>query len=183
MRRTVCTDRTSWGVPLLGRSDERPGWCGQRRRTRGPRPARSSSTPVAPHEPSLARPERHGNGAQAAAQSGPIHSRRDATRYECDRFASVPRVPQDAVKQGEPDEPKWTAKGPRTACIGHMRTHVHKRRASGGQVVAGANPVSPTQFVLLSSIFYLLPSVANWMLSHQCPISGPAELAGNAQVL
>ena len=33
MSRTVCTDRTSWGVPLMGRSDVRTGRCGQRRRS------------------------------------------------------------------------------------------------------------------------------------------------------
>ena len=33
MRRTVCPDRTSWGVPLMGRSDVRTGWWGQRRRS------------------------------------------------------------------------------------------------------------------------------------------------------
>jgi len=33
MRRTVCPDRTSWGVPLMGRSDARTGWWGRRRRS------------------------------------------------------------------------------------------------------------------------------------------------------
>jgi hypothetical protein len=33
MRRTVCPDRTSWGVPLMGRSDVRTGGWGQRRRS------------------------------------------------------------------------------------------------------------------------------------------------------
>src|SRR6476646_8984377 len=62
----------------------------------------------------------------------------------CGRFASVPRVSQDAVKQGGRDDRTWTPKSPRPACIRHMRTHVHKWRATGGQVVAGSNPVSPT---------------------------------------
>jgi len=31
MRRTVCPDRTSWGVPLRGRREVRTGWWDQRR--------------------------------------------------------------------------------------------------------------------------------------------------------
>src|SRR4029079_19119698 len=33
MSRTVCTDRTSWGVPLMSRTDVRTGRWGQRRRS------------------------------------------------------------------------------------------------------------------------------------------------------
>src|SRR6478609_9076652 len=69
----------------------------------------------------------------------------------CGRFASVPRVSQDAVKQGGRDDRTWTPKSPRPACIRRMRTRVHKRRATGGQVVEGSNPVSPTQKRSLTS--------------------------------